>query len=260
MERPVNIPANIVETETVAIAREAATLALALRFPVHIVGRPGTGKSSALWHVAREMGGSYCEVSAPSKGTKAMFELLLDSIGERTGKKYVSEIADEVYYRFQPHHAPSSDGEWHQFPRLLVVDEVQTLEPTAFRELLRVQEKCGVGLVLAGNAERLAGQKKDADTWAQIESRIAVRRTLPGPNKRDCELIGSTYNVEGKDAYEALSAFGTRTNFRDLTQLLEIAKSLAGNAIGIRKSHLETALRLANPKTEALKLLRSEVA
>jgi DNA transposition AAA+ family ATPase len=258
MERPANIPSSIVETEAVRIMREAATFAISIRFPVHIVGRSGTGKSTSLWHIAHEMGGSYCEVSEPSKNTKGMYELILDSIGERSGRKYEREIAAEVYYRFLPQ--TNSRTDWKPKPRFLVVDEVQTLEATAFRELLRVQEKCEVALILAGNAERLAGTKRDARTWEQIDSRIGIRRTLPGPNKTDCELIGSAYNVEGKDAYEALCAFGMRTNFRDLTQLLDIAKQLTGGTTGIRKGHLETALRVANPKPEAMRLLRPEAA
>ncbi|MGG7517671.1 AAA family ATPase [Allorhizobium undicola] len=258
MERPANVPATIVETDTVQIAREIATVAMEYRCSVHLIGRAGTGKSTALWHVARELGGSYCEVSQATKSTKGLFELLLDSIGRRTGKKYLSDIADEVYYYFQPRETVSEEG-WTYTPRLLVVDEVQTLEASAFRELLRVQEKCEVALVLAGNAERLAGRAKDANTWEQIESRISIQRPLPGPSRRDCDLIGSAYNVEGKDAYAALAAFGMRTNLRDLTKLLQFAAGLTGGT-GIRLKHLEDALRLRKPKSDVLKLLRTVAA
>jgi len=258
MERPANIPASIVETDTVVIAREVATVATNFLCSVHLIGRAGTGKSTALWHVACDMGGSYCEVSQASKNTKGLFELLLDSIGCRTGKKYLSDIADEVYHLFRPALTWDGDG-WKHQPRLLVVDEVQTLEAPAFRELLRVQEKCELALVIAGNAERLAGRAKDANTWEQIESRISIQRHLPGPSRRDCDLIGSAYNVEGADAYEALAAFGMRTNLRDLTKLLEFARGLTGGT-GIRLKHLEDALRLRKPKADVLRLLKSEAA
>ncbi|MGV8936990.1 MAG: AAA family ATPase [Allorhizobium sp.] len=261
MIRPAHIPASIVETETTRISREAAQYSLDLRFPVHLIGRPGTGKSSALWHISQEMGGSYCEISGPSKTMKGMFESLLRSLGRRIDSKYLADIADEVYRAFEPRQQYVEDiGGWRFLPRLLVVDEVQTLEATAFRELLRVQEKCSLGLVLAGNEERLAGDKRDAATWAQIESRIAMQRHLPGPGTRDCELIGATYNVEGRDAYAVLSSYGVATNFRDLVQLLETAKRLTGGTAGIRREHLEGSLRLLKPRPEILKLLKSEAA
>lgn len=225
MERPANIQAMIVETDTVLMAREIASLATNFRCCVHLIGRSGTGKSTALWHVARQMGGSYCEVSQASKNTKGMFELVLDSIG------------------------------WRHQQWLLVVDEVQTLEATAFRELLRLQEKCELALVLAGNAERIAGRAKDANTWEQIESRISIQRLIPGPSRRDCDLIGSAFNVEGTDTYEALAAFGMRTNLRDLTQLLELAGGMTGGT-GIRLQHLKDALQMSKPKADVLRLLK----
>jgi DNA transposition AAA+ family ATPase len=258
MERPANIPASIVETDTVLIAREIATVAVAYRCSVHLIGRAGTGKSSAVWHMAKQMGGIYCEVSQASKNTKGLFELMLDSIGRRSGKRHLSSIADDLYHAFQPREKWLGQ-EWKYTPRLLVVDEVQTLEAPAFRELLRVQEKCELALVLAGNAERLAGRPKDAGTWEQIESRISIQRNLPGPSRRDCDLIGSTFNVEGAEAYNALATFGMRTNLRDLTKLLEFAQGLTGGT-GIRMQHLQDALRLRKPKADVLKLLKSEAA
>lgn len=259
MTRPEYFPKSIVETETVRIVREAAQLSLDLHLPVRLIGRPGTGKSCALWQVAKEMGGSYCEITAGIKKTKAMLESLLSSIGVKSGKNYASDIEELVYHHFRTKE-DFVDGEWRTVTRFLVVDEVQTLEVTAFRELLRVQERCSLGLVLAGNKERLAGGKNDADMLEQIDSRILPPWHLPGPSKRDCELIGSTFNVEGKDAYSVLSAYGMATNFRALVHLLEIAQRLTAGAVGIRREHLEAGLRFIKPKAEVLKLIKSEAA
>ncbi|MCJ8509026.1 AAA family ATPase [Rhizobium lemnae] len=254
MIRPDHFPKSIVETETIRMVREAALLSLELHRPVRLIGPPGTGKSCALWQVANEMGGSYCEITAGTKKTKSMLELLLFSIGVKSGKNYASDIEELVYYHFRGNDE-FIDGEWRTLPRLLVVDEVQTLEVTAFRELLRVQERCSIGLVLAGNKERLAGGKNDADTLEQINSRILPPWHLPGPTKRDCELIGSTFNVEGTDAYSVLTAYGTATNFRALVHLLEFAQRLTAGAVGIRREHLEKGLKFFKPKSEILKLL-----
>lgn len=262
--RPANIPESIVNTEAVRIVREMADTSLLHRKPVRIVGRPGTGKSTSLWHVAHAMGGWYCEIAQGSKAPKSMFEQLVKTAGRwgaHSQRTAISILSDEVYSYYEPRHAVSADGGWKYVPRLLVVDEVQTLDATAFRELLRVQEKCELGLVVAGNEERLAGtRKKDAATWEQVESRILLTRHLPGPSKEDCEGIGSAYNVEGSDGYAVLVCYGMSTNFRALTHLLEVAASLTGGSVGIRRAHLEAALTLVSPKTNLQKLLSSEAA
>lgn len=229
--RPANIPESIAPTEAVRIVREMVDTSLLHRKPVRIVGRPGTGKSSALWHVAEAMGGRYCEIAQASKAPKGMFELLVKTAGQwgfHSQRTAIGILSDEVYSYYEPRNI-FVDGAWGNKPQLLVVDEVQTLEATAFRELLRVQEKCEMGLLVAGNEERLAGtRKKDAATWEQVESRILVTRNLPGPSKEDCESIGSAHNVEGRDGYAILVKFGMSTNFRALTHLLEVAASLTG--------------------------------
>ncbi|MDH0614219.1 MULTISPECIES: ATP-binding protein [unclassified Agrobacterium] len=260
--RPANIPEIIVETATVKLVREAAQYSLDLRFPVRLIGKPGTGKSSALWHIAQDFGGVYCEISQQSKAPKGMLELLLKEAGQLTRQKYIDELANEAYYYFRSgSRYNQKTGAYVEGPILLVVDEVQTLEVPAFRELLRIQEKCGIGLLLAGNAERLAStRKKEADTWAQIESRIAMTRQLPAPSRTDCDLIGSTYNVEGMDAYAGLAAYGAKTNFRDLVQLLETAKRLTGGATGIRLAHLKSALGILTTKPDLLRLMQPEAA
>lgn len=260
MKRPDNIPEMIVETDTVAMARDATRWAIDLQYPVRVIGRPGTGKSSALWHIAQEFGGLYCEISQASKNTKGMLELLLQSADRWCGQQYVGQLADAVYSYFgEENYYPGNDV-WRKPWPLLVIDEAQTLEPTAFRELLRVQEKCSLGMVLAGNAERLANTRKDADTWAQIESPIAMHRLLPGPSARDCELIGSTFNVEGRDAYSLLTSYGAVTNFRDLVQLLHTAKRMTGGVTGIRKPHLEQSLQILGVPKETLRTVLPKAA
>lgn len=199
-----------------------------------------------------------------SKTPKGMFELLIKTAGRwgyHSQRLAISTLADEVYSYYEQRQLVADDGSWSSAPRLLVVDEVQTLEAPAFRELLRVQEKCEMGLLVAGNAERLAGTRKnDAATWEQVESRILAARYLPGPSKADCESIGSAHNVEGSDAYDLLVRFGMSTNFRALTQLLDFAARLTAGNVGIRRVHLENAIHITSPKTNLQKLLSSEAA
>jgi len=71
-------------------------------------------------------------------------------------------------------------------------------------------------------------------------------------------LIGASYNVEGKAAYDFVAAFGMATNFRALVQLLEVAQRLNGGTRGICQQHLEAGLRFLNPTPETLKLIKSQ--
>lgn len=261
MIRPSSIPEGIVETDAVRIVREAAYTSQAVGYATRIVGVPGTGKSTALWHVAKEMGGSYCEITGAQKNIKSMYELLLRSVGAYRGTKYISDLAEEAFHSLSPRTGfDDKTGDWGSFPRIIFVDEIQTLELTAFRELLRVQERCHLTLVLAGNAERLAGSNRDKATLSQIESRILPPLYLPGPSARDCELIGTMFNVEGKDAYKLLVAYGMATNFRALVQLLEVALRLTADISGVRSEHIQRAIKFMKPNASVLKRISTEAA
>ncbi|WP_188821561.1 ATP-binding protein [Brucella endophytica] len=211
---------------------------------MHIVGRPGTGKTSALWHIAQEFNGTYVEIDGAHKKIKGMLELLLQSKRLWDREQHTTQLADAVQRAFQPRHTIVEGAGWEYVPQLLIVDEVQTLEATAVRELVRIQERCQLALVIAGNEERLAGTNKEIDTLEQNERRIAARCVLPGPSKRDCELIGASFNVEGKDAYAFVVEYGLATNFGDLNYLLTFAERLTGGVVGIRLNHLLDAHRL----------------
>ena len=258
MRNPLNIPEVTVETETVRIVREAADMSLKIGFPVRLIGRPGTGKTCAMWHVAQEMEDIYCEVTAGCKNVKGMYEMLLRAIDCPSGRNHVSDIADLVFLKYSP-DTVLFRGEWVEKRYRVFVDEIQTMEAPALRELLRVQERCQIGLILAGNEERLAGGTKDTATLEQIESRILPPRRLPGPSKQDCELIGTSFGVEEMPAYKALAEFGMSTNFRALVQMLTVAKHLTAGTTGIRLQHIEAAMRFMG-KPELLKHMRKEVA
>ena len=258
MKKSTRIPDVIVETEAVALVREEANTSLLTGYASRLIGRSGTGKTCAMWHVAHEMGGIYCEVTTASKNPKGMMEMLLRAAGYRSSCNSISGIIDDVVHEYSP-QVVLRGGKWIREQRLLFVDEIQTAEAPALRELLRVQEQCQFGLVLAGNEERLAGGNKDAATLKQIVSRIMPPCHLPGPSLRDCELIGASFGVEGIPAYKVIASFGTGTDFRELDKLLILAKSLTAGTTGIRLEHVEKALRFMNQK-EVLKHIGKEVA
>lgn len=125
--------------------------------------------------------------------------------------------------------------------RLLIIDEIQTLEASSQRELLNIQETCDLALVVGGNGERLAKTKIDHAAWKQVDSRLGMKISLPALDRHDCISIGASFNVEGTDAYDAFVNFGTRTSARFLCRLLREARALAaGGGAGIRRHHIES--------------------
>lgn len=151
-------------------------------------------------------------------------------------------------------HEPSSA--WR--PKVLLVDEYQALEPKVLRELMSTHERCRIPLALSGNKERLANSKRDAVAVAQIENRIGPRVFLDRPTAEACESIGVEFNVEGRDAYQALAFFGGNTTVRDLVRLLEICTRNNEGGGSIRLSHLETAVLGLYGNSNALRLLAGE--
>jgi DNA transposition AAA+ family ATPase len=222
-------------------------------WPTRIVSKAGYGKTTALYYLAQELGGSYCQAGYAHKTVPDMYRMLLAALGMRSSKSYTRDLFDELIWQLR--RSSSYEG-----PReLIIVDEAQTLEATAQRELLNIQETCDLALVISGNGERIAGTRIDRAAWEQIDSRIGMNIALPGLTREDCQLIGSAYGVEGMDAYEAIANFGTQTTVRILGQLLDNAKRLTRTGGAIQLQHIQTVLS-GNPKLGSLELLKPEAA
>jgi DNA transposition AAA+ family ATPase len=246
-----------VEIGSVARIREGIQYAFDMGEPVRITSQAGYGKTTALFYLARELGGSYCQIGQAQKSTPDMYRALLAACGIFHDRNYARDLFSLIIDRLGP-YSPELLPE-KQRRRLIVIDEIQTLEATALRELLNIQETCDLALVMSGNGERIARSKIDQAAWKQIDSRVGMEISLPGLSRKDCELMGASYGVEGLDAYAALASYGTRTTARMLGRLLESARVLTAGTGAIRLSHLEIAMA-GNPKLGDARLLRPEAA
>lgn len=232
-----------VETRTARQLRAVLGTAVQLGCPVLAVGDAGLGKTVALRRIAAETGAAYCEVAQHTKNIKPMFQLLHEAFGLYQHSKFVYELAQACKRSIGP-------------DRPLIVDEYQNFAPAVLRELLHIQEHCGFPMLLAGNRERLAGGRRDAGALDQIASRLPYTVAVGKPTRDDCIGIGVEYNVEGKDAYEALANYGQQTSLRALCFLLDLSAALTGGQGGIALRHIETALGNMTPAgRDALKLL-----
>ena len=242
------------EIGSVRRIREGIDYAQTFGWPNQIISKSGYGKTTALYYLAQELGGTYCHVGHAHKGVPDMYRMLLAALGSRSNKNYKRDLFDELIWHLR------SPG-WDEGGRrqLIIVDEAQILEASAQRELLNIQETCNLALIISGNGERITGTRIDRAAWEQIDSRIGMSIPLPGLTRDDCQLIGNAYGVEGMGAYDAIANFGTQTTVRILGQLLDNAKRLTRTGGAIQLQHIQAVLS-GNPKLGSLELLKPEAA
>ncbi|QDG77336.1 AAA family ATPase [Labrenzia sp. PHM005] len=216
------------------------------KYPVLISSKPGMGKSTALRHHARKLNAYYCEVGHADKTVKGMLKMIIEATGFGTSYRFVKDLSDTALARLY---------EGYSSRRILIVDEVQNLDLSAFRELLRIHEEADCALVLSGNDKRLARTRIHDSALDQIVSRLGFRIELGVPLEEDCRDIAVDYNVEGAEAYQALARFGGQTSVRDLVRLLVFAEKLKSQSSGINLHHLKAAFLTIYGSKRDLKIL-----
>ena len=248
------VPVSFLEISPVSIIRTAIDTARQFPYPVQIQGAPGYGKTTALYHLSKEDGATYCHVGAGMKSVPDMYRMLLAAFEIQHDENYTRDLYNRLVGTLRRRlEYDEIDG----LPRrLLVVDEVQTLEATAQRELLNIQETCEIALIMSGNGERLAKSRVDRNAWEQINSRLGMRVQLPPLNEQDCIEIGTAFAVEGMDSYRAITAMGTQTSVRELIRVLEQAKVLTVGGSGIHLQHINQAVLAIYGTSDALKRLK----
>lgn len=239
-------PTRHVTITATRLVRSAIEAALELDYPSVVVGAAGSGKTTAVRDYIKRDGGVYCQAGLANKSVRGMFQMLVEAHDIYSNARHTAELAQVVYSRLQPPTGRRGG--------LLIIDEFQTLEDSALREVLNIQETCKIPLVLCGNDKRLARTKSHNTALDQINSRLGIRVELGKPPAEDCRAIAVEFNVEGADAYRALETFGSATSLRDLTRVLEIAEMINPGG-GIALAQIETAVIKQYGNPDALKLL-----
>jgi DNA transposition AAA+ family ATPase len=242
-----------VEINAVRVIRAAMDRALKWPYPARVISKPGMGKTTALLHFAQEFEAVYCTVQARYKDTAGVYLMLMAAYELVPDKESARDHARQLY---------------SELPQLdyacccpLVVDEYQTLEATALRELLNIVAECKIPLVLVGNGERLAKERKDErPALEQIWNRVRPTYRIDPPDFEDCRAFAIEFDVECKQpTYAALAAYGVKTSVRDLVCLLQEAREVRGAGV-ITLEDIRTAVLTIHGRRDALKLLQSDQA
>lgn len=246
------ISAKFVETKAVQMARKAIEYAMISSYPAYIVSEPGRGKTTALFHLAKEFDGAYIEIGAQQKSIGGMYRGIAEAIGAALGG-YDRETLDALLRQFERRARYAGANK-----DLLVVDEFQTLEDTAKRELLRIHETSGFALVISGNESRLGTDRRStARELEQVQSRIGLTIPLPSLDAEDCDMIAVAYGVSGADAIQAVRNLGMKTSARELSRTLQLAQHMTGGTAPIQIAHVRNAVFSLKGKQSALKVLDS---
>ena len=112
--------------------------------PVLVVGKPGNGKSTALLKLELEQSNIvYIQASSSQTNLNGLLEGLLAAMDVHHGRKHLRDMMELVMDNFDSQQL------------IVLVDEYQTFNLNAIRELMRMCESSLTPLVLVGNKERL---------------------------------------------------------------------------------------------------------
>lgn len=209
------------ETETTRAIRSAIEYAvLTVESPYHsepspslIIGKPGTGKTTALLKAASEDSRTiYIQASEGLRNINGLLKTLLAAMRVWHGRRHAADLHDLAMV-----HLDNSNSEYENRCRtIILVDEYQIYDLRAVRELMRMCEAARVPLVLSGNNEKLKTTKAEKTAIDQILSRIGKVVEVASPTSKDCHSIAVSYNVEGKEAYALLAEYGKQHSLREL--------------------------------------------
>lgn len=200
-----------------------------------IYGEAGLGKTFSLRQYAKENDVIYIELRDCDKSTKGVCERILEAIGKnRRGndRALVNIIID--YLR--------------KHPKLIIIDEAQHLLLKAIENLRAINDATETGIVLCGNPtvyDQMHGRGQAH--FAQLYSRIGIRRCIVNPGMEDIKAIFVPYELDS-DCLRFLHSLGLQWGgIRNCIKIFNMAQEMArqlGEPLSV--GHLETAHDLRN--------------
>lgn len=200
-----------------------------------IYGEAGLGKTFSLRQYARENDVIYIELRDCDKSTKGVCERILEAIGKsRRGNDRV--LVNTIIDYLKEH------------PKLIIIDEAQHLLLKAIENLRAINDATETGMVLCGNPtvyDQMHGRGQAH--FAQLYSRIGIRRCIINPDMEDIKAIFGPYDLDS-DCLRFLHSLGLQWGgIRNCIKIFNMAQEMALKAEEpLSVGHLETAHDLRN--------------
>lgn len=231
-------PQHVVATSITRAIDDAVSFARRYGWVVTIVGPSGIGKSTALLHLSEADHLVRYNQVADIGGIRPLYHFVAAAMGWATDRPRSNETLAEILHQNFSHIANGCSA---KMP-CLVADEAQNLAPEFIRALLTFNDAYRIPIVLAGNPRTLKRPHVNQDDFAQITSRVSKLLNLRAPLADDFRSYVEARGVRDRRSISALVAYGQRTSFRSVRDILEVASDLAGTPADITLSHLESAL------------------
>lgn len=200
-----------------------------------IYGEAGVGKTFALRQYAAENDTIYIELRDCDKSTKGVCERILSVIGKScrgNDRALVNAIIDYL----------------KEHPKLIIIDEAQHLLLKAIENLRAINDATETGMVLCGNPtvyDQMHGRGQAH--FAQLYSRIGIRRCIDNPDMDDIKAIFAPYDLDS-ESLRFLHKLGLQWGgIRNCIKIFNMAQEMAqGSKEPLSVGHLESAYDLRN--------------
>ncbi|QIB34781.1 AAA family ATPase [Ancylobacter pratisalsi] len=200
-----------------------------------IVGGAGIGKTRSIKHYAKRASNVWVLTAEDSmKKPSSLLSVLAEDLD-------VSERRNAFLSRAISSRLRGTGG-------LVVVDEAQHLSTEAFDQLRTTVLDVGeCGVVAAGNESMLARLQGSADKraqgFAQLHSRVGMRKVQSGAKIKDVCLILAAWGITDAQSIALLKAIARKPGaLRVMAKVIRLASMLAGaSAADITKAHVERA-------------------
>jgi len=201
-----------------------------------IYGEAGLGKTFSLKEYANTNEDViYVELRDCDKSTKGVCERILSTIGK--SKRGIDRVLVDAIIDYLKEHS-----------KLIIIDEAQHLLLKAVENLRAINDATETGMVLCGNPtvyDQMHGRGQAH--FAQLYSRIGIRRSIQNPDIEDVKAIFEPYTLDD-DSLRFLHRLslqwgGIRNCIKIFNMALTIAKD---HDEPLSVGHLEAACDLRN--------------
>lgn len=200
-----------------------------------IYGEAGLGKTFSLRQYAKENDVIYIELRDCDKSTKGVCERIMEAIG-KSGRGNDRALVNIIIDYLREH------------PKLIIIDEAQHLLLKAIENLRAINDATETGMVLCGNPtvyDQMHGRGQAH--FAQLYSRIGIRRCIVNPDMEDIKAIFAPYELDS-DCLRFLHSLSLQWGgIRNCIKIFNMAQEMAqklGEPLSV--GHLETAHDLRN--------------